>query len=56
MLIDFGIRQVNEVSLELGYSEMAGWYNNDSERKAIDEVLDRDYVARLAREEQEATQ
>jgi hypothetical protein len=56
MLIDFGIHQVNEVTLEIGYSEMAEWYNNDPERKAIDAVLHRDYVARLAREEQEATQ
>jgi 8-oxo-dGTP pyrophosphatase MutT (NUDIX family) len=56
MLIDFGIQQVNEVTLEIGYSEMAEWYNNDPETKAIHEVLHRDYVARLAREEQEATQ
>jgi hypothetical protein len=56
MLIDFGIQQVSEVSLELGYSEMAEWYNNDPEAKSIDEVLHREYVAWLAREEQEAAQ
>jgi 8-oxo-dGTP pyrophosphatase MutT (NUDIX family) len=54
MLIDFGWRQVSEVSLELGYQEMAEWYNDDAERKAIDAVLDRDYAERVAREEQEA--
>jgi hypothetical protein len=56
MLIDVGWRQVNEVSLELGYQEMAEWYNADPETKAIAQVLDRDYRARLAREEQEAAQ
>ncbi|HEX6467834.1 MAG TPA: hypothetical protein VF069_01965 [Streptosporangiaceae bacterium] len=53
MLIDFAWHQVNEVSLELGYQEMAEWYNDDPERKAIDEVLDRDFKERLVREEQE---
>ncbi|HEY7483989.1 MAG TPA: hypothetical protein VH912_05950 [Streptosporangiaceae bacterium] len=54
MLIDFGIHQVNEVSLEIGYNHMAEWYNNDPERIAIDEVLDREYAERVAREEQAA--
>jgi hypothetical protein len=51
MLIDFGWRQINEVNLELGYEEMAEWYNNDSERKAIRRERRRRRAERLSQEE-----
>jgi hypothetical protein len=51
MLLDIGWRQVNEVSLELGYQEMAEWYNDDPETKAIRRELDRRRTRRLARYE-----
>src|SRR3954471_18184630 len=53
MLIDFGWQQVNEVSLELGYQEMAEWYNNDPETKAIHRELRRRQARRLARHDAE---